>query len=63
MKCEFCAVASCAPRENLAPSLMLLPQLPQLCVTSGTCQELAGGRGVKTESGSQLFETQEREGS
>ena len=53
---------ACAPRENLALSLMLLPhvQLPQLCVTLGTCQELAGGRGVETESGSQLFETQEK---
>ena len=63
MKCEFCAVASCVPRENLALSLMLLPQLH---VSLGTCQELAGGGGgggVETESGSQLFETQEREGS
>ena len=53
MKCEFCAVASCAPRENLALSLMLLPhvQLPQLCVTLGTCQELAGGGGWKQSQG------------
>ena len=29
----------------------------------GTCQKLAGGRGVETEGGSQLFETQKREGS
>ena len=31
---------------------MLLPQLPQLRVTLGACQELARGRGVETESGS-----------
>ena len=29
----------------------------------GTCQKLAGGRGVETAGGSQLFETQKREGS
>ena len=29
----------------------------------GTCQKLAGGEGVETEGGSQLFETQKREGS
>ena len=29
----------------------------------GTCQKWAGGRGVETEGGSQLFGTQKREGS
>jgi len=28
----------------------------------GTCQKLAGGRGVETEGGSQLFETAEKGG-
>ena len=33
-------------------------------LTLGTCHKLAGGRGgVETEGGSQLFETQKREGS
>ena len=33
------------------------------CSFLGTCQKLARGRGVETEGGSQLFETQKREGS
>ena len=30
-------------------------------VDLGTCRKLAGGRGVETGGGSQLFETQKRE--
>ena len=35
--------------------------LPNMCLLYlGTCQKLAGGGGVETEGGSQLFETTEK---
>ena len=53
MKCEFCAVASCVP-ESYAVSTTS-------CDVRGLSGISWGGGG--TESGSQLFETQKREGS
>ena len=41
---------------------IVLEEMTQEIVRLGTCQKLAGGKGVETEGGSQLFETAEKVG-
>ena len=44
----------------MSPDVLGRSFLEFLCL--GTCQKLAGGEGVETEGGSQLFETVEKGG-
>ena len=48
-------------KQNLKSARLF--DLSRLYLSLGTCQKLAGVRGVEIEGGSQLFETQKREGS
>ena len=41
---------------------IVLEEMTQEIVRLGTCQKLAGGKGVETEGRSQLFETAEKVG-
>ena len=49
-------------RNNCFSKTQLVGQKYRDKTTLGTCQKLAGGSGVETDGGSQLFETAEKAG-